>query len=67
MSLRAERLLSLPESRAEQKARISAKLRITDKVIESIGSDILKRLEPFDRKVQQQRGLTKSLARKLVK
>lgn len=55
--------MALPESPAERKARIRAKPRITDEVMESIKKDVLKRLEPLDRMAQSQRGLTKWLAK----
>ena len=69
--MRAERLLALPETPTEQRARRRAMRRITPGVMESIKRDVLKRLGPLDREAQRTRGLTKRSGRfdriKLVK
>ena len=60
---RARPLMAPPESLAVAEARIHAKPPITEEVMQSIRKDVNKRLAPFDRKFNRQRGLTKKLAR----
>ncbi len=61
MSLRAKSLMTpTPEMLAKEAL---PKPPLTVKRIAAIRSDVIERLAPFDRKAQQQRGLTKTLAK----